>query len=313
MGKYIVKTLISAIPTLLGVVTCVFLIVRLIPGDPAVLILGDNASQEQILALRQEIGLDQPIHIQYVRYLVQIGKGDFGVSLRTERKVIDEILAVFPYTVELTVAAILISVLIGVPIGVISAKKRNTVIDYFAMTFAMVGVSMPVFWLGILLILSLSLTLGWFPTIGGGEAGNFFSRMYHLILPATALGAGASAITARMTRTSMLEILQQDYIRTARAKGLSEFNVLAKHALRNTLIPVITVVGLNMGRLLGGGIVTEVVFARPGMGKLLIDAIYARDYPQVQGVIAFFAMMVILVNLLVDLSYSMVDPRVKLS
>lgn len=313
MGKYIVKTLISAIPTLLGVVTCVFLIVRLIPGDPAVLILGDNASQEQILELRQELGLDQPIHIQYARYLVQIGKGDFGVSLRTERKVIKEILNVFPYTVELTVAAILISVLIGVPIGVISAKKRNTVIDYFAMTFATVGVSMPVFWLGILLILSLSLTLGWFPTIGGGEAGNFFSRMYHLILPATALGAGASAITARMTRTSMLEILQQDYIRTARAKGLSEFNVLAKHALRNTLIPVITVVGLNMGRLLGGGIVTEVVFARPGMGKLLIDAIYARDYPQVQGVIAFFAMMVILVNLLVDLSYSMVDPRVKLS
>ncbi len=311
--KYLFRTLISAVPTLFGVITCVFLIVRLVPGDPAVLILGENAPQEQIRVLRQELGLDRPIHIQYVRYLTQIVRGEFGVSLRTERKVIKEILDVFPYTVELTIVATLISVLIGVPIGVISAKRRNTAIDYFTMTFAMVGVSMPVFWIGVLLILSFSLHLGWFPAIGGGEAGSFLSRMYHLILPSASLGAAASAITARMTRTSLLEILQQDYIRTARAKGLREFKVVGKHALRNALIPVITVIGLNMGRLLGGAIVTEMVFTRPGMGKLLVDAIYARDYPQVQGIIAVFAIMVILINLLVDLSYSMVDPRVELS
>ncbi len=310
--KYLFKTLISAVPTLLGVITCVFLILRLVPGDPAVLILGENAPREQIVEVRQQLGLDRPIHIQYARYLTQIVRGDFGVSLRTERKVIKEILDVFPYTVELTIVATLISVLIGVPIGVLSARRRNTAIDYTAMTLAMVGVSMPVFWVGILLILAFSLYLGWLPAIGGGEMGNVFSRLYHLILPAASLGAAASAITARMTRTSMLEILQHDYIRTARAKGLREFKVVAKHALRNALIPVITVIGLNMGRLLGGGIVTEMVFARPGMGKLLVDAIYARDYPQVQGIIAVFAMMVILVNLLVDLSYSLVDPRVEL-
>ena len=313
MSRYIVRTVLTAFPTLIGVLTCVFLLTRLIPGDPAILILGESAPQEQILQLRKDLGLDQPIYVQYFHYLYQVFHGNLGVSLRTERSVIKEIMDVLPYTVELAVAGIFISTVIGVPIGVISAKRRNTITDYAAMTFASLGVSMPVFWTGILFTLFFSLYLGWFPAIGGGDPASLTNRIFHLVLPATAIGMAASAITARMTRTSMLDVLHQDYIRTARAKGLEELKVLYKHALHNALIPVITVVGLNMGRLLGGTIVTEIVFARPGMGKLLVDAIYARDYPQVQGIVAFFAVMIILVNLLVDLAYSVADPRVELS
>lgn len=313
MSRYIFRTIFSALPTLIGVLTCVFLLTRLIPGDPALLILGENAPQEQILQLRKDLGLDQPIYVQYFHYLYQVFHGNLGISLRTERSVIKEIMDVLPYTTELAIAGIFVSVIIGVPIGVISANRRNTMTDFVAMTFAILGVSMPVFWTGILSTLLFSLYLGWLPAIGGGDPANLIDRILHLILPSTAIGMAASAITARMTRASMLDVLHQDYIQTARAKGLEELKVLYKHALRNALIPVITVVGLNMGRLLGGTIVTEIVFARPGMGKLLVDAIYARDYPQVQGVVAFFAAMVIIVNLLVDLAYSIADPRVELS
>ena len=313
MSRYIVRTVLTALPTLIGVLTCVFLLTRLIPGNPAILILWENAPQEQILQLRKDLGLDQPIYVQYFHYLYQVFHGNLGISLRTERSVIKEIMDVLPYTTELAIAGIFVSVIIGVPIGVISANRRNTMTDYVAMTFAILGVSMPVFWTGILSTLLFSLYLGWLPAIGGGDPANLIDRILHLILPSTAIGMAASAITARMTRASMLDVLHQDYIQTARAKGLDELKVLYKHALRNALIPVITVVGLNMGRLLGGTIVTEIVFARPGMGKLLVDAIYARDYPQVQGVVAFFAAMVIIVNLLVDLAYSIADPRVELS
>lgn len=311
MLKYIIRTLLSALPTLIGVLTCVFLITRLIPGDPAVLILGENAPVEQIIELRKDLGLDQPVYTQYFQYIYQVLQGDFGTSLRTERKVIKEIIDVLPYTIELAIAGIFVSVIIGVPIGIISARRRNTIADYIAMTFSLLGISMPVFWTGILFTLFFSLYLGWLPAIGGGNPESFVNRLFHLVLPATAIGMAASAITSRMTRTSMLEVLNQDYVRTARAKGLRELLVVYKHALRNALIPVITVVGLNMGRLLGGAIVTEIVFARPGIGKLLVDAIYARDYPQVQGIVAFFAMMIIIVNLIVDLTYSLVDPRVE--
>ncbi len=313
MSRHILRALLSAVPTLMGVLTCVFLLTRFIPGDPAVLILGEDAPQEQVLKLRKDLGLDQPVYIQYFRYLYQALQGDLGVSLRTERSVIKEIGDVLPYTIELAVAGIFVSIIIGVPIGAVSAGRRNTITDYVAMTFAILGVSMPVFWTGILFTLFFSLHLGWLPAIGGGDPAHLMDRLFHLVLPATAIGMAASAITARMTRTSVLEVLHQDYIRTARAKGLEELTVLYKHALRNALIPVLTVVGLNMGRLLGGTIVTEIVFARPGMGKTLVDAIYARDYPQVQGIIAFFAGMVIVVNLLVDLAYSVADPRVELS
>jgi ABC-type dipeptide/oligopeptide/nickel transport system permease component len=304
---------LAAVPTLIGVVICVFLLTRLVPGDPAVLILGQNAPQEQLLQLRKELGLDEPLAVQFGLYVSQLLRGDLGVSLRTERSVLKEIADVLPYTMELAVAGVWVSLLIGVPIGVIAAKTRNGSLDTVTMALASVGVSMPVFWTGMLFTLLFSLYLGWFPAIGGGDPDNVFSRVLHLVLPATAIGITASAITARMTRGSILEVLNEDYIRTARAKGVAEFKVFCKHALRNALVPVITVVGLNIGRLLGGTVVTEIVFARPGIGKLLVDAIHARDYPQVQGIIVVFAAIVIIVNMLVDLAYSAADPRLELA
>jgi peptide/nickel transport system permease protein len=304
---------VSAVPTFLGVITCVFLLTRLIPGDPAVLILGQNAPQGQVLQLRKDLGLDQPLAVQYAGYVAQLLQGNLGTSLRTERGVVKEIGDVLPYTIELAVAGVFVSMIVGIPIGVVSAKGRNTFVDYFTMILASVGVSLPVFWTGMLFTLLFSLTLGWFPAIGGGDPTSVFDRIFHLILPATAIGITASALTARMTRGSILEVLHEDFIRTAQAKGLGNVKIFYKHALRNALVPVITVVGLNIGRLLGGTVVTEIVFGRPGVGKLLVDAIYARDYPQIQGVILVFAAMVILVNVLVDLAYSMADPRVQLS
>lgn len=313
VGKYIFRTLLSATPTLLGVITAVFFLTRLIPGDPAVLILGQNAPKEQLRQLRQDLGLDQPVLTQYVRYVGQVLSGNLGTSLRTERRVIKEIADVLPYSIELALAGVFVSVIIGVPLGVVSAKGRNTLVDYATMSGSILGVSMPIFWTGMLLTLLFSLYLGWFPAIGAGDPSNLLDRGYHLILPATAIGMTASGITARMTRASILEVLHEDYIRTARAKGLGEFKVFYKHALRNAMVPVVTVVGLNIGRLLGGTVVTEIVFGRPGLGKLLVDAINARDYPEMQGIITVFAAMVIIVNILVDLAYSVADPRVELS
>jgi ABC-type dipeptide/oligopeptide/nickel transport system permease component len=313
VDKYIFRTVLAAVPTLIGVITCVFLLTRLIPGDPAVLILGQNAPQEQLLQLRKDLGLDEPLAIQYAQYVAQLLSGDLGVSLRTERSVVKEIFDVLPYTMELALAGVCVSVVIGVPIGVVAARGRNGVVDTLTMALTSVGVSMPIFWTGILFTLLFSLHLGWFPAIGGGDPGGILNRLYHLILPATAIGVTASAIVARMTRGSILEVLHEDYIRTARAKGLADFIIFYKHALRNALVPVITVIGLNIGRLLGGTIVTEIVFARPGIGKLLVDAIHARDYPQVQGIIIIFAAMIIVVNMLVDVAYSAADPRVELA
>jgi ABC-type dipeptide/oligopeptide/nickel transport system permease component len=313
VGQYIFRTVLAAVPTLIGVVTCVFLLTRLIPGDPAVLILGQNAPQEQLLQLRKDLGLDQPLVSQYVHYMRQLLQGNLGVSLRTERRVVKEIFDVLPYTMELALAGVCVSMIIGIPVGVVAATGRSRLVDAFTMALASLGVAMPVFWTGMLFTLLFSLHLGWFPAIGGGDPGSILSRLFHLILPATAIGITASAITARMTRGSVLEVLHEDYIRTARAKGLSDFKIFYKHALRNALVPVITVIGLNIGRLLGGTVVTEIVFGRPGIGKLLVDAIHARDYPQVQGIILVFAAMVIVVNMLVDFAYSAADPRVELA
>jgi ABC-type dipeptide/oligopeptide/nickel transport system permease component len=313
VDKYLLRTVLAAVPTLIGVVTCVFLLTRLIPGDPAVLILGQNAPKEQLLQLRKDLGLDEPLAIQYAHYVKQLLQGNLGISLRTERRVVREIFDVLPYTIELALAGVCVSMIIGIPVGVVAARGRNSAVDTITMALASVGVSMPIFWTGMLFTLLFSLYLGWFPAIGGGDPGAILDRLFHLILPATAIGITASAIVARMTRGSILEVLHEDYIRTARAKGLGEFIIFYKHALRNALVPVITVIGLNVGRLLGGTIVTEIVFGRPGIGKLLVDAIHARDYPQVQGIIIIFAAMIIVVNMLVDLAYSAADPRVELA
>ena len=311
MLNSIIKRLLQAIPTLLGVISAVFLIIHLTPGDPAQTILGENATREQVMELREQLGLNRPLAIQYVSFVSRALTGDFGLSLTTQQPVIAETLRVFPYTLELCFAAVFISLLIGIPAGVLSATHRNTVIDHASMSFAVIGISPPVFWLGLALIYWFSVKLHWFPAIGGGERGDIWGLLHHLVLPAICIGMRMSAITARIVRSSMLEVLNQEYIRTARAKGLREVLVVYKHALKNACIPLVTVVGLNMGVLLGGALIIETVFARPGIGKLVVDAIFARDYPLVQGAITVFAASFIVINLICDIAYSFLDPRIR--
>jgi peptide/nickel transport system permease protein len=311
MRIYIIKRLLQAIPTVLGVITAVFLILHLTPGDPAQTILGEYATKQQVAELREQLGLNRPLYAQYLRFLWNAARGDFGYSITTRQPVMAETLRVMPYTVELCFAGILVSLIIGIPAGVISATHRNTIIDHASMSFAVIGISPPVFWLGIALIYIFSVQLRWFPAIGGGDHGDIRGLLYHLVLPAVCIGVRISAITARIARSSMLEVLSQEYVRTARAKGLREFLVVYKHALKNASIPLVTVVGLNMGVLLGGALLIEIVFARPGIGKLVVDAIFSRDYPQVQGTIAVFASAFILINLICDIAYAFLDPRIK--
>ena len=311
MRKVLIRLLLSVPPTVLGVLTVVFLITRLIPGDPAEVILGELATPESLQEMRQMLGLDQPILTQYLEFLYNVLRGDLGRSLLTNKPVLNELLAVFPFTAELAVAALLISVLVGVPIGIFSATRRNTPGDYVTMAFALLGVSAPVFWVGILLILFFSLELGWFPVFGSSTHDDIGRLLHHMVLPAITLGFFTTGLTARLTRSSVLDILGEDYILAARSKGLAERIVIWRHVLRNALIPVVTIVGLNLGRLMGGAIVIEIVFARPGVGRLLIESISARDYPQIQAAVAFFAVVFIVVNGFVDISYSYIDPRVE--
>jgi len=308
---YLSRRLLSAIPTLLGVLTLVFLFVRLVPGDPAQAILGEYATAENVEALRESLGLNAPLHQQYVGFMGDALKLDFGRSFQTRQAVSTRILDALPYTMQLGAAALFVALLIGIPAGVIAALKRNTATDYTVTVVALLGISMPSFWLGMLLIIFFSVNLGWFPLTGAGKAGNPLQVLYFLVLPALALGAGEAGIIMRMTRSSLLETLGQDYVRTARAKGLAPSSVTVRHALRNSLIPVITIVGLNMGRLIGGTVVVESLFVRPGIGRVMVDAMVARDYPQIQGTVAFFALLVVLINVLVDLSYSVLDPRIR--
>jgi peptide/nickel transport system permease protein len=309
--QFIIKRLLLLIPTVIGVVTIAFLVMRLIPGDAAQFILGDYATKETLAQLREQLGLTKPMHVQYLLFLSRAFVGDFGRSLVTQRPAFDEALSVFPYTIQLAAAGTLISMLIGVPTGIIAAIRRNTPVDFLAMTFVLAGVSMPVFWQGLLFLLIFSLYLGWTPSIGVGEEGNVFSQLHHLALPALTLGISIAAMVARLTRSTMLEVVGQDYIRTARAKGLGEHWVIVKHALRNASLPIVTVVGINFGVQLGGAVLIETVFARPGLGNTLISSIYQRDYPMLQATVVMFASSFILVNLLVDLLYFMLDPRLK--
>ncbi len=311
MRVYIIKRLLQAIPTLLGVISAVFLIIHLTPGDPAQTILGEYATKEQVIELREQLGLNRPLFVQYLSFLWNALRGDFGYSITTQQPVIAETLRVIPYTLELCFAGVFVSLLIGIPAGVLSATHRNTIIDHASMTFAVIGISPPVFWLGIAMIYVFSVNLHWFPAIGGGEQADIRGLCHHLVLPAVCLGVRISAITARIVRSSMLEVLNQEYVRTARAKGLREFIVVYKHALKNASIPLVTVVGLNMGILMGGALLIEIVFARPGIGKLVVDAIFARDYPQVQGTITVFASSFILINLICDVAYAFLDPRIR--
>ena len=304
MHKYVLKRILLLIPVLLGVSLLVFAIMSLTPGDPAQLILGENAPKEAVLKLREEMGLNDPFFMQYFRFVKNAIMGDFGRSYTTGREVVGEIFARFPNTLILAVIGIIISVCIGIPIGIISATRQYSFLDSFSMVIALLGVSMPVFWLGLMLILTFSVKLGWLPSGG-------FDGLKSIILPAVTLGVGSAAIITRMTRSSMLEVIRQDYIRTARAKGVAEKVVINKHALKNALIPIITVVGLQFGHLLGGAVLTESVYSWPGVGRLMVDAIRQKDTPTVLAAVVFLAAAFSVVNLLVDILYAYVDPRIK--
>ena len=308
MHKFILRRLLMLIPVMLGVSFIVFSMLHLAPGDPAVTIAGEHATLEQIEAIRESMGLNDPFLVQYGRWLGNaVIHQDLGVS-RANHSVVDELMSRFPATLQLAGAAVLVSVVIGLPIGIISATKQYSIFDNVSMLFALLGVSMPNFWQGMLLMLLFALNLGWLP-FGGlpGGADNFV----YLILPAITLGTSSAAVVARMTRSSMLEVIRQDYIKTARAKGQTERIITTRHALKNALIPIITVVGLNFGFMLGGAVITEMVFTIPGIGSFMVNAIQQRDFPVVQGGVLFVALTFTVVNLAVDILYAFVDPRIK--
>lgn len=303
--RYVLRRIFFLIPVLFGVTFIVFTLLYITPGDPAKLILGEQAPPEAVQAMREEMGLDQPYLIQYYNYVKKaVLQQDIGRSYVTNRPVMQEILGVFPATFKLATSAMLVAVLIGIPIGIISAIKQYSVFDTVSMIIALLGVSMPVFWLGLLLILLFTVYLGWLPASG-------FNSIKHMIMPALALGAMTAAIVTRMTRSSMLEVIRQDYIRTAQAKGQKQSVVVLKHALGNALIPIIAVIGLQFGQLLGGAVLTESIFSIPGVGRLMVDSIKMRDFPVVQGGVLFIALSFSVINLLVDLLYAYVDPRIR--
>lgn len=304
MLKFIGKRLLMLIPVLIGVSLIVFTLMQLSPGDPAMIILGAQAAPEDIAILRESMGLNDPLIVQFFRFLFGMFTLDFGVSYKDGMPVLTKLLEALPYTAQLTFSAVLLALIIGIPAGIISATKQYSVFDRVASVMALIGFSTPNFWLSIMLILVFSVNLKWLPVSGTGS-------ILHLVLPSIALGVQSAAVFTRMTRSSMLEVLNMDYIRTARAKGLSERVVILKHALKNALIPVITVVGLQIGLLFGGAILTETVFAWPGVGRLMIDSIRAKDTPVVQGGVIFTASIFVFINLLVDILYAYVDPRVK--
>ncbi|MCX6032261.1 MAG: ABC transporter permease [Chloroflexi bacterium] len=305
MRQYIGRRLLISIPLFLGLTAIVFGMLHLLPGDPVQVILSTSgATPAAIATLRAQLGLDLPLHIQYLHYLNGLLHGDMGSSLFTYRPVAEIIQQNVGATMELALSAMLLSLLVGIPLGIVAAVNRDSWLDQIAMTVAVMGVSMPGFWLGLLLIFLFSLVLRVLPSGGYGT-------LKHLILPAFVLGLNGVAVIARLTRSSMLEVLRQEYIVTARAKGVSELYILVRHGLKNSLIPVVTVAGLQFGFLLGGTVVTETVFARPGLGRMAVEAILYKDIPVVQGVVLFVAVIYMLVNLLVDVCYAFIDPRIR--
>ena len=332
MLSYIGRRLIQLVPVLFGMSVIVFGIIHLIPGDPAEVLLGEGATQEAIESLHESPGLDEPLPKQYFLYMKGVISGDLGTSLRTGAVISKEIMPFFAATLELAVVSLLIAVLFGVNLGIIAAWKRASRVDYIAMVIALIGVSLPVFWLGLMEQLVFSQKLGWLPSIGrfnvrvpiesitgiylidtiiAGNWGGLWDVFKHLILPSIALGSHPMAIIARITRSSMLEVMKADYIRTARAKGLNTFAVLYKHALKNASGPILTVVGLQLGTLLGGAVLTETIFGWPGIGRYIYTAISFRDYPVVQSGILIIALLFVLINLAVDIIYMYIDPRIE--
>ncbi len=311
MLRYILQRLVFSIPVFLGVVTIVFLVVRVIPGDPAVAALGDYASKEAVEALRQQMGLNEPLPLQYVHFLGNLVRGDLGKSMITASPIRHEIGHALPYTLELTVLAILIGTLLGVPIGVYTAIHRNRMADYIGRVLSLTGLSVPAFYLGILLILLLAIYFQWLPAVGGGGMDDLRENVSHLILPALTLGLVMTASVARLARSAMLNVLRQDYVRTARAKGLKERVVHLRHAMRSALIPIVSVTGIWAVSLIGDSVTVEVVFARPGLGKMMVGAILQRDYTALQSIMVVYTGFVVVINLVIDLIYGWVDPRIR--
>jgi dipeptide transport system permease protein len=333
MLRFILTRLGLVIPTFLGIILLTFVLIRLVPGDPVEVRVGERGiSPERHAELLHEMGLDRPLYVQFFDYVGGVLQGDLGISVITHRPVMDEFLTLFPATVELAIFALIFSTLIGLPAGVLAAVKRGSVYDHVVMGTSLTGYSMPIFWWGLLLILFFSVDLGWTPvakrlsddyfvdevtgfmlidTLLSDEKGSFLNALHHLILPTIVLGTVPLAVTARMTRSAMLEVLGEDYIRTARAKGLGVYRIVAVHALRNALVPVVTVIGLQVGTLMGGAILTESVFSWPGIGKWLVESIGRRDYPALQGGVLVIAALVMTTNLVVDLLYGLLNPRIR--
>ncbi|MBB5752398.1 ABC transporter permease subunit [Prosthecomicrobium pneumaticum] len=333
MLSFLIRRLSVVVPTFLAIAFLTFVAIRLVPGDPIEVRTGERGiAPERLALLRHELGLDRPVVVQFLDYLRGLAHGDFGVSISTKEPVLREFFTLFPATLELALAAMLFAVILGVPIGVVAALKRGTVLDYALMGTALAGFSMPIFWWGLLLILFFSVDLGWTPVSGridllyyfepvtgfmlidsllSDQDGAFLSALAHLVLPTIVLGTIPLATIARMTRSAMLEVLSEDYVRTARAKGMPPFRVVGIHALRNALIPVVTVIGLQTGMLMGGAVLTEHIFAWPGIGSWLIESIERRDYPVLQGGILLVSGLVILINLMVDLAYGALNPRIR--
>ncbi|ASN06215.1 ABC transporter permease [Virgibacillus necropolis] len=306
MLTFIIKRLLQTIPVILGITLVIFLIMQMVPGDSAQVLAGEGASQETIENLRHSLGLDRPLHVQYFDYIRGLFQGDLGVSAKSHQPVIDEILARLPITIELAFYSTLITIILGMTAGIISAVRPYSLSDMSVTVVALLGISFPSFWLGLILMYIFSVELQWFPVAG-------WESISHMVLPAFTLGAGGAAIVARMTRSSMLEVVRQDYIRTARAKGIKSYLVIYKHALRNALIPVITVVGLQFGALLGGTVLIESVFAINGLGRLIVESIRMRDIPMVQGAILVASLVFVIVNLFVDILYRFFNRRIDLN
>ncbi len=334
MIAYLSKRVLAMVPVLLGIIFVVFLSLHMLPGDAAMALLGAHASPEALQELRTELQLDRNVVVQFGAYMSRLVKGDFGRSITTNEKVIKEIARAFPITIELALASAMIGLFMGMVVGIFAAVWQNSFFDFFSMGIVLIGVSMPVFWSSLMLILGFSVYLDIFPVSGvisdgihlvqqtrfyvldsilSGNWAALRSTLSHLVLPSLAMGSVMAPGIARMTRSSMIEVLRQDYICTARSKGLSEWVVILKHALKNALVPIITVAGIMIGNMLSGAILVEIVFARPGVGRMVVDSIYTRDYPLLQGLVIFVASFYVLLNLLTDVLYSVIDPRVRVS
>jgi len=308
---YVLKRLLAAAPTLVAVLTVVFIVVRIIPGDPALTILGDQATPAALIALRQKLGIDKPLHLQYFDFIAAALTGDLGRSLVSGRPVIQEVSAVLPHTLDLTISSLILGTILGIPLGIWAALRRNQTADYVIRIVSLLGLSFPVFVSGIFLLLVFAVQHRWFPVIGSADLADLGDRAWKLVLPTATLGLVMVAYITRVTRSAMLQVLSEDYVRTARAKGVPARLVIRRHALRNALIPVVTVVGLYLGINIGNSVLTEIVFNRPGLGRVIVTALNQRDYAMLQGLIVIYCFLIVVTNLLTDLTYGLIDPRVK--